>query len=604
MAIHYNHWTNREGSPADICAGGFPRGILAAYAVNVHPALTKTTNILTCSSPNGASPCTTGCAPYVSMNCAEPSGGVVNPSGTTINSNICINPPLDEFACTTQAAGKQLDADSAWVTSTSKSWRPVLSNFDPSFKNAFITTGLLSESQYYYEVPVTGWSADDVKAVKTYLMKRGPMAIHIGVDDSFMSFWARPNVNKLFAGTCVPANHAVTLIGWTMLANATGKSVPSWIVRNSWGPRWGNFGDFYVAIATASLKKGLGCLDMSYPTGLSFSPSRLRDLSDSDLHAATRRHLEELQANPPPFSGEVHTCIDNLAAVTRAGVVAKSQMDTVLGVPYTGFVVHTLECQVTGSGIIYKAAVSAANPVTGQRDAAHITFLSNRVAFDPANDPAAVLGFSVDASGDDVDLTSSTRDSGDDASGDDVDLASSTRDSGDDAIGSAILSSRQLARGTRRLDDTTVAATSTVLNFVLTPATPAAADTSFSTAVTNPTALQDPISMILSLQSTAALFITSVIIVGGFLCAVIAYTVYYTYTHWHIMKHLRVHWPTLHLTLPHIHLHMPHLFAKHLAVDIAPAVTTPSLSGSAADEKSTTGTTRNAEAARAVTPAL
>jgi hypothetical protein len=549
MAIHYTHWKQRADYASSVCGGGVSRGVLAAYAANVHPVLTKTANVLTCTSPQGAKPCSSGCSPYVSSQCPNPSGSLVNPFGFSFFSDVCSDPPLREDACSVRpTSNDDLDADSKWVTDSSKLWRPVLSNVDPAFSGAFATTGLpsgdLSKSRDI--VPKSGWSNAAVKSVQRYLMTRGPMLVSIGVYEFFSEFYSKSagNSKKPYSGLCEDeTNHVVVLLGWKMLANATGHIVPVWIVRNSYGSAWGDGGDFYVPIDTASRDFVRGCLSMQVPVGISFSPSRLRGLSDSDLHSATQRHLQELIANPPKPSGAVFTCISNLAAVTSAGIVAKSQMDAALGVAYTGFVVHALECQVTGSGMIYKAAVSAENPVTGSRDKAHITFLKEHVALDPIDDPTINADAPI-------------------ATDSDFALPANS------AIGL-----RQLAAGAHRaLSSAADASAPTVLDFALTPSTPAAADTSFSKAVTNPSALEDPLVQILGIRSSAALVITAIIIVGCFLFAVITYVMHYTWSHYHIMSHLRTHWPTLHLSLPHLHLHMPHLSKDHVVtVHDAPA---------------------------------
>jgi hypothetical protein len=137
---------------------------------------------------------------------------------------------------------------------------------------------------------------------------------------------------------------------------------------------------------------------MSQPFGLFFSRSRLRELSDEALHTRTRRYLQAMIAKPPKPTGAVSTCINNTEAVIRAGVVAKATMEVKLGATYTNFVVHTLECQITGSGMIYKAAVSGEHPITGSRDWAHITYLNLMpgVQLDTSYDPNVLLGVSPD----------------------------------------------------------------------------------------------------------------------------------------------------------------------------------------------------------------
>lgn len=38
--------------------------------------------------------------------------------------------------------------------------------------------------------------------------------------------------------------HAVVIVGWGNETSADGKQIPYWIVRNSWGPEWGDGGYF------------------------------------------------------------------------------------------------------------------------------------------------------------------------------------------------------------------------------------------------------------------------------------------------------------------------------------------------------------------------
>ena len=275
---------------------------------------------------------------------------------------------------------------------------------------------------------------------------------------------------------------------------------------------------------------------MARPFGVTFSRSRLRELSDEALHTATRRYLQAMVANPPPPAGTITSCMNDTEAVVRAGVVAKETMDKRLGAPYSRFVVHTLECQVTGSGMIYKAAVSATHPITGGRDLAHITFLNNRDGqqVDTSYDPNTLLGVAPDGAfyedGNAEVTASGTSGSGGSDGG---------------SEGGGIAGARRLQHAPlhhRRMQTTTSGTTYTVLDSTIVSGAPAPGDTSFNSAITNQDALKDPLVEILGVKASTALVVTAVVIVGSFLLALFIFVIYYVYTHWHIFTHLREHW--------------------------------------------------------------
>jgi hypothetical protein len=99
-----------------------------------------------------------------------------------------------------------------------------------------------------------------------------------------------------------------------------------------------------------------------------------------------------------------------------AAAVAKQSMDKQLpveGLAYTAFSVHVLECQAVALGRIFKAAVTAEHPITGARDAAHITFFygENVDAAPPAGPPVDAQGLPVyDENGEILDFPAFTDD--------------------------------------------------------------------------------------------------------------------------------------------------------------------------------------------------
>lgn len=228
-------FARHSGTPVtDLCKGGFEDLLALSYAVHVHPSLGAESNLLTCSQPSGRTACTGGCNPYLGINCASPSGGVVNPSGSAASGTGCSNFFVGMKSC--PAGG--LDTSSSWLTSAAKNWRVIPSTIDPNFAGKFTTTGRgvfmsadlrVAPDNRLSVVPAAGWSAADIADVKRYLMTRGPMTVSVGADSFFMGSWRK---DRPYTGTCTTrVNHAVTLIGW--LASVNGVNTPSWILRNS-----------------------------------------------------------------------------------------------------------------------------------------------------------------------------------------------------------------------------------------------------------------------------------------------------------------------------------------------------------------------------------
>lgn len=80
-------------------------------------------------------------------------------------------------------------------------------------------------------------SVPSVDAIKQAILQYGPVAAAVCVDSAFQQY--RGGVFQGSA-TCQGVNHAIVLVGWD---DADG----AWILRNSWGPNWGENG--YMRIA-------------------------------------------------------------------------------------------------------------------------------------------------------------------------------------------------------------------------------------------------------------------------------------------------------------------------------------------------------------------
>jgi C1A family cysteine protease len=71
------------------------------------------------------------------------------------------------------------------------------------------------------------------------LLKKGPLAVVVNGGS-----WAFQNyAGGIFTGACYNIDHAVNIVGYGVSGNT-----PYWLVRNSWGPYWGESGHIRVAV--------------------------------------------------------------------------------------------------------------------------------------------------------------------------------------------------------------------------------------------------------------------------------------------------------------------------------------------------------------------
>ncbi len=99
---------------------------------------------------------------------------------------------------------------------------------------------------YYYV-------ADTVDDIKTAVLN-GPVAVAMAVCGGFNAY-----TGGCYEDVCTDINHGVTIVGWDdTMCGGEG----AWIVKNSWGPDWGDNGYIYMKYGTCYI--GYGATSLNY----------------------------------------------------------------------------------------------------------------------------------------------------------------------------------------------------------------------------------------------------------------------------------------------------------------------------------------------------
>lgn len=87
-----------------------------------------------------------------------------------------------------------------------------------------------------------GYAGNTVEQIKSAIYQYGPVASGVAVDDEFYKY-----IDGIFDHESKEdVNHAVVLVGWD-------DALHSWILRNSWGTRWGSNGYMYIEYGSAAI---------------------------------------------------------------------------------------------------------------------------------------------------------------------------------------------------------------------------------------------------------------------------------------------------------------------------------------------------------------
>ncbi len=83
--------------------------------------------------------------------------------------------------------------------------------------------------------------------MKDHIRENGPLTAGFEVYQDFIMY--KSGVYQHKTGATL-GGHAVLVVGWGEDTNSTGKAIPYWIVKNSWGLEWGEKGYFRMIRGT------------------------------------------------------------------------------------------------------------------------------------------------------------------------------------------------------------------------------------------------------------------------------------------------------------------------------------------------------------------
>jgi inhibitor of cysteine peptidase len=169
------------------------------------------------------------------------------------------------------------------------------------------------------------WSVPAVAAIRQAIYEHGPVAAAVCVGPAFQSYQG----GVFETHECAAVNHAILLVGWDDTQGTDGV----WLLRNSWGPDWGEEGYMRIGYGVSNVGFGAnyvvyspsGCYGLTTEVSPSGSGSITAEPSPNCGFSSYDPGTEiGLTANPAPgwyftgWSGDV-TASSSQATVTMDG---------------------------------------------------------------------------------------------------------------------------------------------------------------------------------------------------------------------------------------------------------------------------------------------
>jgi C1A family cysteine protease len=171
---------------------------------------------------------------------------------------------------------------------------------------------------YEHEYLIDGWAligdengVPPIDDIKQALMDYGPLSVACCVNSNFQGY-----TGGIFNGpTCTDINHGVTLVGWDDTQGTEGV----WIIRNSWGPGWGEDGYMRIEYGVCDMGYaaafveygGTSRINIAFPNGL---PEAVEPGVATDIDVA----IEAVNDTYSPGSGTLYYRYDGGTFLTSS----------------------------------------------------------------------------------------------------------------------------------------------------------------------------------------------------------------------------------------------------------------------------------------------
>ena len=164
---------------------------------------------------------------------------------------------------------------------------------------------------------IAGYAVPSVDQLKTAISNYGPVSAAVCVGSAFQSYRSGSVFSTDESAACGSSkvNHAIVLVGWD-------DATQSWILRNSWGPGWGEQGYMRIKYNTSNVGFGANYVQVAQGasqsiSAISFSPAALT------VGGVTTASATATSGLPVSFSSTTpNICSVNGAVVT--GIAAGS----------------------------------------------------------------------------------------------------------------------------------------------------------------------------------------------------------------------------------------------------------------------------------------